>query len=363
MDKDFKNKLLLITYGIVLYVLLSNYKWILDLGNNLFKLIYPFIIGLFMAAILNIIMESFEKSKLLKKNKHKRGISIILSVVSITAIIVFLILILVPEIKAAGGIFVDNIPKYKQNLYDIGKKMGLSKKSLNKITNTNWTKDLSNYVKKNYSNIISVAGSIVSALYNYLIGFIFAIYLLVDRDHLKRQINKLMDALLPEDVNNKIRTISTMSYKSFSDFMKIQCVEACILGSLCFIGMIIFGFPYAAPVSVLVGVTALIPVFGALIGCVIGAFLIFMISPIRALTFVIYFFILQQSENNLIYPHVVGNKVGLPSIWVLVAVIIGGGIGGVVGMLLGIPVLSMVYSSLRVYVNQHKKGKVKKAHA
>lgn len=355
MDKDFKNKLLLITYGIVLYVLLSNYKWILDLGNNLFNLVYPFIIGLFIAAILNIIMDSFEKSRWLKKKKHKRGISIILSVVSVIAIIVFLLLILIPEINKAGNLFVSNISEYKENIYDIGKKIGLSKKSLNKITNTDWTKSLTTYIKKNYSNILSVAGSIVSALYNYLIGFIFAIYLLVDRDNLKRQFNKLLDVIFPKDVNTKLRTISKMSYKSFSDFMKIQCVEACILGSLCFIGMLIFGFPYAAPVSVLVGVTALIPVFGALIGCVVGAFLIFMTNPIRAITFIVYFLILQQLENNLIYPHVVGNKVGLPSIWVLVAVIIGGGLGGVVGMLLGIPVLSMVYSSLRVYVNQNKK--------
>ena len=354
MDKDFKNKLLLITYGVVLYVLLSNYKWIINLSNTIINLIYPFIIGLFIAAILNIIMDSFEKSKWLKKNKHKRGISLILSIVSIIAIIAFLIMILVPEMKKAGSIFIDNIPEYKENLYSIGKKMSIPKKTLNKITNTSWTTDLTKYIKKNYSNILSVAGSIFSALYNFLIGFIFAIYILTDKDNLKRQFNKLLEVILPKDINKKIKDISTISYKSFSDFMKIQCVEACILGSLCFIGMLIFGFPYAAPVSVLVGVTALIPVFGALIGCVIGAFLIFMINPIRSITFIIYFLILQQLENNLIYPHVVGNKVGLPSIWVLVAVIIGGGLGGVIGMLLGIPILSMVYASLRVYVNQKK---------
>ena len=355
MDKDFKNKILLITYGIVLYVLLSNYSWIFNIIRYTFNLLYPFIIGLFIAAILNILVDVFEDSKFIKKRKHKTGISIVLSIVSILAIFTFLILILVPELNRAGNLFVSNIPEYKENIYDIGKKLGLSKKTLTKISSTDWTKGISKYIGSNYKSLLSVAGSIFSAFYNFVIGFIFAIYILVDKNNLKRQFNKLLNVVLPKDIHKKIQDISKLSYKSFSDFMKIQCVEACILGSLCFIGMLIFRFPYAAPVSVLVLITALIPVFGALIGCVIGAFLIFMINPIMGITFIVYFLILQQLENNLIYPHVVGNKVGLPSIWVLVAVIIGGGIGGVIGMLLGIPILSMLYSSLRVFVNQ--KGK------
>lgn len=355
MTKSFKEKVFLITYGIILFVLLSNYKWMIDLISNLWKIVYPFILGLFIAGILNIVMSTYEKNKYIRNSKYKRAISLSLSVVSVVAIVVFLIVILVPELNKAGSLFVNNIPEYKQNISDIGKKLGMSKKSLETITKSNWTNSISKYVRKNYNHIFNIASSIFSTLYNFTIGFIFALYILVDKDKLGRQLNKLLKKVLPKKVFDRVMIVSDMSYKSFSDFMKIQSVDACILGFLCFIGMLLFGFPYAAPVSVLIGVTALIPVFGGLVGCIIGAFLIFMTNPIRGITFIVYFIILQQIDNNLIYPNVVGNKVGLPSIWVLVAVIIGGGIGGVIGMLLGIPILSMLYSYLRVYVNGNKK--------
>lgn len=163
-----------------------------------------------------------------------------------------------------------------------------------------------------------------------------------------------MNAYLPKSVIEKINNVAILSNKVFSSFVSGQCIEALIIGILCFIGMIILRLPYAGAISVLVGFTALIPVFGAFIGTIFGAFLIFMINPIQAIIFIIYIIVLQQLEGNLIYPHVVGKSVGLPGIWVLVAVSVGASINGVLGMLLSVPIVSIIYSIVKTDVNKAK---------
>ena len=163
-----------------------------------------------------------------------------------------------------------------------------------------------------------------------------------------------MKRLSNKKTYEKIVNVFRLSNITFSNFVKVQVLEAFILGFLCFLGMVILRIPYAATISVLVGFTALIPIFGAFIGCIVGAFLIFMVSPLQSVIFIIFFLILQQIEGNFIYPRVVGGKIGLPSIWVLVAVTLGGSIGGIFGMILGVPIVSVVYSLLRTYVNEEK---------
>lgn len=360
-DKKVREKILLITYGIVLFVLLINYNWLFKFLNVLCKAIAPFILGFVIAFVLNVLVKGIEHKFLKRMNKYKRVISVSASLVIIFGFIVFLLAILIPQLHNAGTIFVENIPEYQENLYDLGEKIGLSHEQLEflDIENNKVKETVVTLIKKNSDTLIGVsmgvASSLVSALTSFFIGLIFAIYILMDKEHLCNQAKRLLKAVSKNNIYDKIVEVLKLSDLTFSNFVKVQVFEAFILGILCFLGMLLLRIPYAATISVLVGVTALIPVFGAFIGCVVGAFLIFMINPLKSLTFIIFFLILQQIEGNFIYPKVVGNKIGLPSIWVLVAVTIGGSCGGVLGMLIGVPIVSVVYSLVRIFVNNRVK--------
>ena len=356
-NDEFKNKIILITYAVVLFVLLMNYQWVIGFLGLLGKILLPFIIGAIIAFILNVIMKEIEEKLLVKVKKVKRPISVILSLVAVFGFIIILLFILIPQLKNAGMIFVDNIPEYQENVIRLGEKIGLSEEQLAIIDleDNRFMEEISNLVKDNSELLINISfgfvNSVVTVVCNFFVGLVFAIYVLIDKENLCRQLKKLLNKICSKRVYEKTLEIIRLSNVTFSNFVKVQGLEACILGLLCVLGMLLLRLPYAATIGVMVGFTALIPIFGAFIGCIIGAFLIFMISPIKALIFVVFFLILQQIEGNLIYPRVVGGKIGLPSIWVLVAVMIGGSVGGVFGMLLGVPIVSIIYSLLRTYVN------------
>ena len=186
----------------------------------------------------------------------------------------------------------------------------------------------------------------------FFIALVFACYVLLQKEKLSVQVKKLMTAFMPEDWKNIVLAFASVTHKTFSNFLAGQCLEAVILGIMFFIVMTIMGMPYALLISVLIAFTALIPMVGAFIGCGVGVFLIFMVNPTKALIFVIVFLVLQQIEGNFIYPYVVGNSVGLPSIWVLVAVSVGGSLMGLVGMLIFIPLVSVIYTLLKGIVNR-----------
>lgn len=362
-NEEFKNKFFLITYGVILFVLLMNYQWVFELLGVIGKILLPFVIGLIMAFILNVLMKMIEDKLPKKMEKGRRPISLICSLIAVFGFIIILLFILIPQVKNAGMIFLNNIPEYQETIIELGEKIGLSEEQL-AIVNLEDTKlmdELSNLLKDNSQIIINMSfglvNSVVSVVGNFFVGLIFAIYVLVDKESLCRQIKKLLNRVFNKKVYSKFLEIASLSNSTFTNFVKVQFLEACILGFLCFLGMLLLGLPYAATISVVVGFTALIPIFGAFIGCVIGAFLIFMINPLQAVIFVAFFLILQQIEGNLIYPKVVGGKIGLPSIWVLVAVMIGGSVGGVFGMLLGVPVVSILYSLIKAYVNNEKELK------
>lgn len=360
MNKEMKNKLLLVTYAIVLFVILLNYQWIISFLGTIGNVMMPFIIGAVIAFILNVIVNMLENSALKKVKKGKRPLSIVLSLVIVFGFVVVLLFILIPQLKNAGMIFVENIPEYQETIYELGTKIGLSKEQLAffELDNNKLRDELTLLVTENSANLINMsfgfASSLVEAVTNFFVGLVFAIYVLIEKENLKRQFSKLLDRVLDKKKYEKTIKVLSLTNLTFSNFIKVQFVEACILGILCFIGMICFGLPYAATISVVIGFTALIPIFGAFIGCVLGAFLIFMVSPAQALIFVLFFLVLQQIEGNLIYPKVVGGKIGLPSIWVLVGVIAGGALGGVFGMLIGVPILSVVYALLKEFVNTRK---------
>ena len=204
----------------------------------------------------------------------------------------------------------------------------------------------------------SAAVSIVSGVSSFLIGFIFAIYILLQKETLGRQIKKVLEAFLPEPAVGRILDITALTERTFSHFLTGQCAEAVILGTMFFVVLTVIRLPYALLIGVLIAFTALIPIFGAFVGLAVGVFLMLMVNPMDALIFTITFFVLQQIEGNLIYPYVVGNSVGLPSIWVLVAVTVGGSMMGIVGMLIFIPLCSVLYALLRDGVNMRlgKKG-------
>jgi predicted PurR-regulated permease PerM len=360
MEKEIKNKFLLVTYIFILGLLLINYQWLGSLLGTVTNMLSPFITGAIIAFILNVIVNMLENGILKKMKKGKRALSLITSLIVVFGFVVILLFILIPQLKNAGMIFVENIPEYHENIYDMGRKFGLTNEQLSflDIDTTKLINDFTSFISKNSSNLISFsfgfASSVIGAVTNFFVGLVFALYILIDKENLCRQFKKLFNRILSKKKYERTLEIISLSNKTFTNFIKVQFIEACILGFLCFIGMLIFNIPYAATISVLVGFTALIPIFGAFIGCALGAFLIFMISPVQALIFIAFFLVLQQIEGNFIYPKVVGGKIGLPSIWVLVGVMAGGSVGGVFGMLLGVPVLSVVYALIKEFVNTKK---------
>ena len=201
----------------------------------------------------------------------------------------------------------------------------------------------------------AAAKSIVSGIASFFIAFVFACYILLQKKKLSVQVRKVMYAFLKKKTVEQTLAVCSLTYKTFSSFLTGQCTEAVILGCMFFVSMILLRFPYALLIGVLITVTALIPIFGAFIGCVVGAFLILMVNPMQALGFIILFLVLQQIEGNLIYPHVVGGSVGLPSIWVLVAVTLGSSLMGIVGMLIFIPIVSVLYTLFRGWVYERLK--------
>ena len=361
MTKENKKDLIkLIIFAVVLIFAFIHIKEIWNFLGFILQLIMPFILGIVIAFVLNILINLIE-TKLLNKakmsDKSKRTISLLLSLAIVFTFIVVLLLLIIPQLKNTAELFVDNMPMYEENVKELLDKFNIDPEIVNQIEEgvQDFGTVAIDFIKNNSDHIlevtIGVASNVISVVVNTVIALVFAIYLLVQKEKLLSQLNKVLKAYLPLNKVSKIRDIAKLSNRICANFVSGQCLEAVIIGVLCFIGMLILGIPYAATISVLIGVTALIPVYGAFIGTIVGAFLIFMVSPIKALIFVIFIIILQQFEGNLIYPKVVGKSVGLPGIWVFVAVTIGAGLAGIVGMLISVPVVSILYSILATDVN------------
>ena len=373
ITKDVKKDIFkLIIFTVILVFAFLNISEIWHFISFLFKLLLPFILGIVIAFVLNILINLIEH-KLLNKakmsNKNKRSISLILSLAIIFTFIIVLLLLIIPQFKNAVELFVNNMPNYEENVKELLDKINIDSNIVLEIENkiTNFGTEAVEYIKNNSDKVLEitfgVATNIISVIVNFVIALVFAIYLLVQKEKLIFQFNKILKAYLPMKKVNKIIDIAKLSNKVCANFVSGQCLEALIIGVLCFIGMLILRIPYAATISVLIGVTALIPVYGAFIGTIVGAFLIFMVSPLKALVFIIFILVLQQFEGNLIYPKVVGKSVGLPGIWVFVAVTIGASLAGVLGMLISVPIASILYSVLATDVNyrlQNQKSKLKK---
>lgn len=354
--KDIKKLVIMAIVLIFAFIYISE---IWSFVKFVIRIFMPFIIGLAIAFVLNVLMNTIE-NKWFKKwkasTKVKRPISLLVSIALVLGFIVFLLLLIIPNLQNTIELFADSIPAYSRSLQNLLNGWGIDADVIDNVREVldSLGNSLADYIKDNSNQLISttlgIASNVVSAFVNVTIGFVFAIYFLAQKEKITSQFNKVMDAYLPKKRVNKIKEIAHLSNKVFSSFVSGQCIEAIIIGVLCFFGMVILRLPYASTISVLVGFTALIPVFGAFIGTIFGAFLIFMVSPLQAIIFVMFIIILQQLEGNLIYPKVVGKSVGLPGIWVLVAVSVGASINGVLGMLLSVPICSIIYSILATNV-------------
>ena len=334
------------------------------------SIIMPFAAGGAIAFVLNIPMRQIENKLLGKWNnkyseKLKRPVSIVLTLLFVVLLITILIATVVPQVgKAVADVakqipmFADRIMAIVSDLQQQYPEMGRQTDILSQLEQ-NWdaiVNGVFSFMKNGFGDMlnstIGIASGIVSRVASGFIAFIFSIYILAQKEKLGNQVNRIFKAFLPAKINEKIQRVCTMLSRNFTNFITGQCLEACILGSMFVVSMFIFRMPYAVMIGVLIAFTALIPIVGAFIGCVVGAFLILLVSPIKALGFVILFLVLQQIEGNLIYPRVVGSSVGLPAIWVLAAVTIGGSMFGIIGMLAFIPLVSTLYMLLRDEVNR-----------
>ncbi len=369
--------LILFVAAIVLLIMYSS-NVLGGLGIVL-NILSPFVAGGAIAFVLNIPLRSIE-NRILKKwrgksaAKLKRPISIILSIIFIIAIITFVVRTVVPKLQETIVLLGYQIPVFAGQVINELEKLAATNPEildwLHELENIkiDWNSILNNvgsFLSTGMSSMLtsafSVASSIIGGVVNTFIALVFAIYILSQKEKLGNQGHRILSAYLPEKAYKKAEHVLTLLNKNFSNFISGQCIEAVILGSMFVIAMTILRFPYALLIGVLIAFMALIPIVGAFVGCVVGAFLIMMNDPIQAVWFIVLFLVLQQIEGNLIYPHVVGGSVGLPSIWVLLAVSVGGSLFGIMGMLCFIPLVSTAYSLIRDSVNARnaiKKGSI-----
>ena len=376
-----KRIMLLITFTVLLLVGVQRMDVVLGALGFLWGILSPMFVGAALAFVLNVPMSALERRLFprtgeKKTKKGKKGVSpalaravcLLLTFLLLALVILLLVLVVVPQlaesiaslggyVAAAAGRFAVWAEKQFAAYPEIYS-------WLESLT-VDWESLLASavdFVRSGFGNVvsstISATKSIVSAVSAVFVAAVFAVYVLLQKEKLGLQCRKSLYALLPEQIAGKIVEICRLSHRVFSSFITGQCIEAVILGAMFFIVMTVLRMPYALLVGCLIAVTALIPIVGAFIGCAVGAFLLLMVSPMQALAFVVMFLALQQVEGNLIYPHVVGSSVGLPSIWVLAAVSVGGSLMGVAGMLLFIPLTSVLYTLFRefVYKRLQEKG-------
>lgn len=370
-DKSRKDIILIITYiGVIIFALV-NFEKIIDVLGHVISIFSPFILGVIFAFMLNVLVNFVERRMFGKVkpgkrwDKVKRPLSITISLLTVLIIVICVIYLIIPQLNNSISLFIGTLPEYKEDIVGILDKFDVDDSTIEVVSEylDNFGKVITDFIKDNSDDVITVTtevvGSVINIVSKGVISIVFAIYILAQKETLKRQFSKFMEAYLKSKTIDKIKSVATLANKTFSSFVTGQCLEAVIFGALCFVGMLIFRIPYALPIAVLLGFTALIPIFGAIIGIVLGAILVFMVSPIKAIIFVVLILVIQQIENNLIYPKVVGKSVGLPGMWVLLSVTIGGSVGGLIGLFIATPLCSVIYALASQAVNDRlRKNKI-----
>ena len=368
IDKSILKKLFVLAAGCILFAwLVLDTARATAMFSAVWGLISPVVVGAGIAFVFNVPMRAIERQLAdIRKTGLRRGLSILLTILCLVLIIMFVFEMLIPQIRLTVESLSQTIPVFVEGLaaklvvmlQDHPEMRAWIQETLN-LESLDWSSILtealgfiSNQMSTVMGGAVSVIGSVTGAIINMVVSIAFAIYCLARKEILARQGRRLLYSLVSEKHADEVIRVLRLTNSTFSNFISGQCLEACILGCLFAVAMAIFKMPYISLVSVVIAVTALIPVVGAFVGCILGAFFILVNNPIQALTFVIMFLIIQQLENNLIYPRVVGTSIGLPGMWVLVAVTVGGDLMGVGGMLLMIPLTSVIYALLREFTDK-----------
>ena len=365
--KNVRIILLIIVFTVVLFTAVQNIGAILGFAVNVWGVFSSVIAGLAIAFVLNVPLRMFENKWFYGMREHRnptvrkmlRPVSIVCSLLITLGVLIVLLLIILPQLVEAVAAVLARMPGYVTELIAwidrLLEPFGFSLSE--QLEGIDWTKvfsDIGTMLSQGMNEILSAAGtaanvgtSIVSGVIDVVFSVIIAVYVLAQKERIGRFVHRCILAFMPRRVGSGFIRICSMAAETFSNFIGGQLTDSCILGLLCFIGMTIFRFPYANVISVVIGVTSLVPLVGAFVGVIIGALLILTVEPIKSLLFIVFILVLQQIEGNLIYPHVVGSSVGLPSIWVLAAVTVGGSLMGILGMLVFIPLCSVLYALLR----------------
>lgn len=370
LSKQTKKHLMqILAFAILLYCGIEHFDVVIGALRFVLGIVMPFLVGGVIAFIFNVPMKRIEKH-LFPKNKKlarfRRPAAYLLTLVAVIGVIVLALVVIIPELGNTVSMLMAQIPVAFDTaadwINDMLKQYPALEPAVDKL-DIDWASvsaSVVKFVQSIGSGLVSSGvgffSGIVSGVATFVIAFTFSIYVLFQKEKLHRQVKQVLYALLPKKATEKIIEVAALSNQIFSNFLSGQCLEAVILGTLFVISMSIFRMPYAMLTGIVIAITALIPIFGAFIGCIVGMLLIVMVNPIQAVWFLILFLVLQQLEGNLIYPHVVGGSVGLPSIWVLAAVTIGGNLFGIAGILFFIPLCSVLYALFREFV----KGRLKK---
>ncbi len=363
----------IITFSALIFYSVNHLSVLRGIAAKILSLLFPFILGFAIAFVLNTPMMMIEKrvslvtSRLPWLKRFNRIVSLVLSYIFLFGMIWLVLFLLIPDLVHTFEVLVINSQNFftefieHLNMDPLKASEWIAWIDAIQIDWQGLINDLRSMLSMGASTVITstigVAMSIVSGLIEVFLGFVFSIYLLLQKEKLCYQCKQVAYAYLSQKHANMLVDIVELSNKAFSNFLSGQCVEALILGTMFFVTMSIFKFPYVLIISVFISFTALIPVFGAFIGCIVGILLICTVSISQAFWFIVLFLVLQQIEENFIYPRVVGNSVGLPSIWVLVAVTLGGSMMGILGMLIFIPIFSVLYTLFKRQVHQRLKQK------
>lgn len=362
-------RILLIIFGAILfYTVLQNTDLVAGWISSLGQILSPVFIGIVMAFVINLPLRFFENKVFRRLNrkggkiwmKIRRAVCLTISVLVLLGVIALVGLLIIPEVKDTAVNMIKALPSQAEIVSTVKgwvEKLNLPVDFSEVFSNIKWDSisdsimsGLSNTGGTVLSTTIDFTSGLVGGVFNFVVGFALSLYILASKEKLGMQFKRLFGALLPKKISEKLIHVFRMSGDIFSGFITGQLTEAVLIGLWCYLGMTIFGMPYAIVVSAVISVTALIPIFGALIGTVFGALMILFESPLMAVGFVVYIVIIQQIDNNVIYPRIMGNSVGLPGIWVICAVTVGGSLLGAVGMLLSVPVCAVIYTLAKEFV-------------
>lgn len=376
LNKDNVKKIMgIILFAAVVVLAVIKFDVLYAYSGQVLGMLYPFLLGGAIAFVINLPMRFYErqlfespwmKRKAPRLAKMKRPLSMILAFLSVVLVIVFVAWIVVPQLVSTVKTLAEAFPVFIQEMRELLEKVAKDVPEVQKFlaylnpSKMDWEKVMGaviDFMQNGFGeNVLAstfwVAERAINSTVNFFIALVFSFYILAQKEKLGNQASRLLRAYLSSKAYETTLKVCRLLHENFSKFITGQCMEAVILGTLFVVSMTVFRFDYALMIGVLIAFTSLIPIVGAFIGCIVGAFLLLVANPVRAVLFVVLFLVIQQIEGNLIYPHVVGNSVGLPSIWVLVAVTIGGSLMGVVGMLVFIPLMATVYALLRESVNR-----------